>query len=107
MVPVWRNTLPDQIAGLAEMVLGACANAKRDPNQFRDRCPQERVSLQNDASKLKEQRPGISFARLCLFAMLAGFALQAKALGGAEFTYNSCVIDVPVFQIVGKGSGSA
>ena len=82
MVPVWRNTLPDQIAALAEMVLGACANAKRDPNQFRDRCPEERVSPQK----------------------LARSPLQSNALRGAEFTYNSCVIDVPAF--LGKGSGA-
>lgn len=102
MVPVWRYTLPHQIAALAEMVLGACANARRDPNhQFRDRCPQD------DASQVEEQRPPIFCASLCVSAVLADSPLQSSVVGDAEFTYNSCVIDVPAFQNVGEGSGAA
>ena len=106
MVPVWRYTLPHQIAALAEMVLGARANARRDPNhQFRDRCPQERASPQDDASRVEEQRP--IFAPLCVSAALASSPLESSAVGGAEFTCNSWVIDVPAFQNVGEGSGAA
>jgi len=105
VVSVWRNTLPDEFAALAEMVLRASADAKRDPYQFRNRIPQERVNPKNHTRKVVEQRPRIFFARLCVSARLG--QLGRKPSAGAEFRSNSCVIDVPAFQNVSKGSGTA